>query len=128
MAGCVRVLISRTGSPCHTLLCKFRTVKYKIQRRDLSLTSSRHSYDDAFRESIKRPEEFWGAAAEALTWHKKWNKVLDNSNAPLTKWLVVSHCLHLVLQCSLDKITMEFNCFKVVSFQFLLLLCVGERG
>ncbi|PVD33552.1 hypothetical protein C0Q70_04809 [Pomacea canaliculata] len=99
MAGCVRVLISRTGSPCHTLLCKFRTVKYKIQRRDLSLTSSRHSYDDAFRESIKRPEEFWGAAAEALTWHKKWNKVLDNSNAPLTKWFVggeLSTCYNAV--------------------------------
>lgn len=127
MAGCVRVLISRTGSPCHTLLCKFRTVKYKIQRRDLSLTSSRHSYDDAFRESIKRPEEFWGAAAEALTWHKKWNKVLDNSNAPLTKWLVVGHCIWFY-NVPWTKLPGNLISLKFFLFIFFLLLCVGERG
>ena len=43
-------------------------------------------YDDAYRRSIKRPEDFWAAAAEQLTWHKKWDKVLDDSNSPMTKW------------------------------------------
>ena len=46
-------------------------------------------YDDAYRRSIKRPDDFWAAAAEQLTWHKKWDKVLDDSNSPFTKWYVV---------------------------------------
>lgn len=43
-------------------------------------------YDDIFAASINDPEAFWGAAAEAVTWSKKWDKVLDDSNPPFYRW------------------------------------------
>ncbi len=43
-------------------------------------------YQEAFQESIENPESFWGKAAEEIVWEKKWDKVLDNSNSPFTKW------------------------------------------
>ena len=44
------------------------------------------SYNDTFERSLKNPEQFWAEAAEEIVWHKKWDKVLDNSNSPHTKW------------------------------------------
>lgn len=43
-------------------------------------------FDEKFRKSIEDPEGFWGEAAEAITWHKKWDKVLDASNPPFYRW------------------------------------------
>ena len=43
-------------------------------------------YEEVFRRSIEDPEGFWGEAAEAITWHKKWDKVLDASNPPFYRW------------------------------------------
>ena len=43
-------------------------------------------YNDAYRRASENPDEFWGAAAEHLTWEKKWTKVLDDSNSPFTRW------------------------------------------
>jgi hypothetical protein len=43
-------------------------------------------YDEVFRRSIKDPDNFWAEQAEAITWFKKWDKVLDHSNPPFTKW------------------------------------------
>jgi propionyl-CoA synthetase len=43
-------------------------------------------YEELFRRSISDPEGFWGEAAEAITWHKKWDKVLDSSNPPFYRW------------------------------------------
>ena len=34
----------------------------------------------------KDPEAFWAAEAEQLEWYKKWDKVLDASNAPFFQW------------------------------------------
>ncbi|XP_072033994.1 LOW QUALITY PROTEIN: acyl-CoA synthetase short-chain family member 3, mitochondrial-like [Amphiura filiformis] len=51
-----------------------------ISRRSLC------SYTETHRRSIENPEEFWGEAAENVTWFKKWDRVLDNSNQPSTKW------------------------------------------
>ena len=36
--------------------------------------------------ALEDPEGFWGAAAEGITWHKKWDKVLDDSNKPFYRW------------------------------------------
>ncbi|HRW61180.1 MAG TPA: acetyl-coenzyme A synthetase N-terminal domain-containing protein, partial [Defluviicoccus sp.] len=36
-------------------------------------------YDQAFSQSIKDPEGFWGKEAEQIHWYKKWDKVLDDS-------------------------------------------------
>jgi propionyl-CoA synthetase len=43
-------------------------------------------YDESFRRSIDDPEGFWGEAAEAITWYKKWDKVLDASKPPFYRW------------------------------------------
>ena len=44
------------------------------------------SYEDAFKASIEKPQEFWATVANEVKWHKKWNTVLDNSAQPFTKW------------------------------------------
>ena len=43
-------------------------------------------YDQVFKRSIQDPEGFWAEAAEAITWYKKWDRVLDDSNPPFYKW------------------------------------------
>jgi propionyl-CoA synthetase len=45
-------------------------------------------YQEVFNRSIQDPAGFWGEAAEAISWYKKWDKVLDDSNAPFYKWFV----------------------------------------
>ena len=47
---------------------------------------SRGALQAAFERSIRDPEGFWGEAAEAVHWHKKWDKVLDDSNKPFYRW------------------------------------------
>ncbi|KAH9644510.1 hypothetical protein HF086_006043 [Spodoptera exigua] len=45
-------------------------------------------YQEAYRRSIDDPEGFWGEVAQELEWTKPWERVLDNSNPPFTKWWV----------------------------------------
>jgi len=45
-------------------------------------------YEEAFKESLQRPEVFWGRAAEEITWYKKWDQVLDTSNPPFALWFL----------------------------------------
>ncbi|MFU8856789.1 MAG: propionyl-CoA synthetase [Deferrisomatales bacterium] len=45
-------------------------------------------YDEVFRRSLEDPNGFWGEAAEAVTWTKKWDRVLDDSNPPFYRWFV----------------------------------------
>jgi len=45
-------------------------------------------YESAYAESIERPEAFWGAAAEAAAWTRRWHTVLDRSAAPAPRWFV----------------------------------------
>ncbi|MCK4636473.1 MAG: propionyl-CoA synthetase, partial [Methanomicrobia archaeon] len=46
------------------------------------------SYEEAYKLSLEKPEEFWGREAEDLHWYKKWDKVLDDSNYPFFRWFV----------------------------------------
>ncbi len=39
-----------------------------------------------YDESIRNPDEFWGQAAQEIQWTKPFDKVLDDSNAPLYRW------------------------------------------
>ncbi len=53
------------------------------------------SYAEIYQKSIENPTEFWGEAAEAVQWYKKWDTVLDESNAPFYRWFaggVVNTC------------------------------------
>ena len=43
-------------------------------------------YDDVYARSIRDPIAFWAEAAEEIHWHKKWEKVLDDSNKPFYRW------------------------------------------
>ncbi|XP_041763685.1 acyl-CoA synthetase short-chain family member 3, mitochondrial isoform X1 [Anopheles merus] len=46
-------------------------------------------YMEAYCQSLEQPESFWGDLAEQLIdWDQPWEKVLDNSNSPFTKWYV----------------------------------------
>ena len=43
-------------------------------------------YLDIHRRSIENPSDFWGEAAEGIDWEKRWDKVLDDSKAPIYRW------------------------------------------
>src|ERR1051326_7493514 len=43
-------------------------------------------YDEMFWGSLADPDGFWGEAAEAIDWDKRWDRVLDDSRAPFTLW------------------------------------------
>jgi acetyl-CoA synthetase len=43
-------------------------------------------YDSLYQRSITDREGFWAEQAETLEWYKKWDKVLDSSEAPFYKW------------------------------------------
>ncbi|MCD6152299.1 MAG: propionyl-CoA synthetase [Syntrophobacterales bacterium] len=45
-----------------------------------------NSYDEAYKLSVENRDKFWGEAAEAVQWDKKWDKVLDDSRVPFYKW------------------------------------------
>jgi propionyl-CoA synthetase len=57
------------------------------------------AYQQAFSRSINDPEGFWGEAAEEISWYKKWDKVLDDSNKPFYRWFtggIVNTCYNAV--------------------------------
>jgi propionyl-CoA synthetase len=43
-------------------------------------------YADLHRRSLEDPEAFWAEAAEQISWDRKWDKVLDDSNPPFYRW------------------------------------------
>ncbi len=45
-------------------------------------------FEEAYRRSLEDPEGFWAEAAEAIDWYKRWDVVLDRSNAPFDQWFV----------------------------------------
>jgi acetyl-CoA synthetase len=46
------------------------------------------NYEALYAEAQKDPLAFWAKQAEELHWFKKWDKVLDDSDAPFYKWFV----------------------------------------
>ena len=43
-------------------------------------------YEEVYKRSIEQPEEFWDELAQDIAWFKPYEKVLDDSNSPFTKW------------------------------------------
>jgi propionyl-CoA synthetase len=43
-------------------------------------------YDEMFRRALADPNGFWGEAAEAVDWDRRWDRVLDDRRAPFTLW------------------------------------------
>lgn len=46
------------------------------------------NYEEVYQASMDDLEGFWAERAETLEWYQKWDKVLDDSNAPFYKWFV----------------------------------------
>ena len=44
------------------------------------------TYHEHYARSLSDPTAFWGEAAEAIDWHRRWDAVLDSSRAPLHRW------------------------------------------
>ena len=45
-------------------------------------------YPEIYERSMRDPNGFWGEAAEAIHWHKRWDRVLDLSSGPSGRWFV----------------------------------------
>ena len=62
------------------------------------------SYEETYNRWLKNPEQFWAEAAEGVHWYKKFDKVLDDSRPPFTRWYtggVVNSCYNaLDLHCA----------------------------
>ena len=43
-------------------------------------------FDEVHARSLRDPEGFWGEAAEAIEWERRWDRVLDDSDAPHYRW------------------------------------------
>jgi propionyl-CoA synthetase len=43
-------------------------------------------YRQIYERSLTQPDAFWGEAAEALHWDRKWDQVIDASQAPFYGW------------------------------------------
>lgn len=43
-------------------------------------------YEQLYQQSINDRDGFWAAAAAAVHWYKKWDRVLDDSNPPFYRW------------------------------------------
>ena len=43
-------------------------------------------YQAIYERSIEDPEGFWAEVAEDIHWYRKWDKVLDDAEAPFYKW------------------------------------------
>ncbi len=43
-------------------------------------------YDHDYRRSLDDPEGFWGELAQQVQWTRRWDKVLDRSEAPFYRW------------------------------------------
>jgi propionyl-CoA synthetase len=50
------------------------------------MTRGRTRYDEVYRRSLRDPQGFWAAAAEDLTWDRRWDRVLDDSRPPFYRW------------------------------------------
>ncbi len=48
--------------------------------------TSEAEYEAMYRWSIEQPEAFWAEAAAELHWFRKWDRVLNDDNAPFYKW------------------------------------------
>jgi acetyl-CoA synthetase len=55
-------------------------------------------YEQLYKESIESPQTFWPRMADELHWHKKWDKLLDDSKPPFFKWFTGG------------KINIAYNC------------------
>ena len=81
----IDVLASKSHDHFFYQILKFHVISFLF----IFQSHNQRNYLEEYTQSLKDPEGYWGEAAKKLTWHKPWNKVLDNSNPPFTKWYVI---------------------------------------
>jgi propionyl-CoA synthetase len=47
---------------------------------------STKDYSAAYERSLDDPDAFWAAAADEISWTRRWDRVVDASNAPFVRW------------------------------------------
>ncbi|XP_023934561.2 acyl-CoA synthetase short-chain family member 3, mitochondrial [Bicyclus anynana] len=76
---------------------KFEMSISELKSRTFVTPADMVNYDDsavteeylkAYAHSLENPESFWSDVGKELEWTKPWDRVLDNSNPPFTKWWV----------------------------------------
>ena len=60
--------------------------KFYFPSQDIVNQANVKEYDELYKYSIENREQFWAEQAEKLSWYKKWDKVIDDSNPPFYKW------------------------------------------
>src|SRR3546814_15420530 len=56
-------------------------------------------FDEVYTAAMRDPEAFWAAAAAEIDWTRKWDRVLDDSDAPFHRWFAggaLNTCHHAV--------------------------------
>ena len=56
-------------------------------------------YHELYARSLAEPERFWAEAAEEISWIKRWDRVLDTSRPPFSRWFtggVLNTCYNAV--------------------------------
>ncbi|KPJ11786.1 Acyl-CoA synthetase short-chain family member 3, mitochondrial [Papilio machaon] len=75
---------------------KFESSISELKKKTFLTAADIESYGDsgvtkeyalAHRRSLEDPEGFWAEVGHELVWTKPWDRVLDNTNPPFTKWL-----------------------------------------
>ncbi|MCE1198438.1 MAG: acetate--CoA ligase [Marinilabiliales bacterium] len=62
--------------------------KWYEPSREVTEQANVKEYDQLYRYSIENREAFWAEQANQLSWYKKWDKVLDDQQAPFYNWFV----------------------------------------
>ncbi len=44
------------------------------------------NYESVYQSALQDPVGFWARAAEDIHWYKKWDRVLDDTDAPYYRW------------------------------------------
>ncbi|HLF40259.1 MAG TPA: acetate--CoA ligase [Acidimicrobiia bacterium] len=77
--------------------------------------AQRASYSASVYDQAEDLEAFWAGQAENLTWRKRWEQVLDWSDAPFAKWFVggtlniTESCLDQHLEANGDKVAYHWE-------------------
>lgn len=73
-------------------------------------------------ESIKNPDQFFSNAANILDWYRKWDQVLDDSNAPFYNWYKGGK-----LNVTYNAVDRHAESFRRNKAAFILLAETGEE-
>ena len=60
------------------------------------------SYEQTYRRSIERPEEFWDEIAQQIDWIKPYEQVVDDMESPFAKWWVTFWSARIELETEID--------------------------